>query len=99
MRRDRPANADIVRTSFKRLAGRHESFLIARLGPRRAHSLNSDFDFVAKFRAKLFDSMWTADNSVDSCFDTQPDEAQDLVVHFAGDSNLAQRLFSRACYN
>jgi hypothetical protein len=71
--------------------------LIARLRPGRSNSLNRDFDFVAKFRAQLFDFMRTRHDSVDSSLDTQSGEAQDLVVHVAGDSGFSQRLFRRAC--
>src|SRR5437762_3900698 len=99
MRGDRTPNADVICASSKRLARRHESFLIARLGPTRANSLNSNFDFVADFRAELFDFMRTGYDSVDSSFNPQFGEAQDLVVHFAVDSDFAQRLFRRACYN
>src|SRR5439155_2183668 len=66
MRGDRTPNADVICASSKRLARRHESFLIARLGPTRANSLNSNFDFVADFRAELFDFMRTGYDSVDS---------------------------------
>src|SRR6516225_1855687 len=97
MRSDRTPNADVICASFERFARRHESFLIARLGPGRADSLNSNFYFVAKFRTQLFDFMRTGHHSVDSCFDTQSGEAQDLVVHLGGNADFAQSLFRCAC--
>src|ERR1043166_9429738 len=96
MRSDWPANADVICTRFECLARRHESFLIARLCPGRANSLNSDLDFVAELRTQLLDFMRTDCNAVDSCCDTQPGESQNLFVHFAGYSDFAHRLFRRA---
>src|ERR1051326_5184984 len=58
MRSDRASNAHVICASFKRLARRHESLLIARLRPNRANSLNSNFDFVAKLGTRLFDFIW-----------------------------------------
>src|SRR6476620_12310067 len=97
MRSDRSANADIIRTRFQSLMRRRESFLIARLRPSRTNSLDSDFDFVAKFCTQLLDFMGTGYDSVDSCFDTQPDETQDLILNSVGDPDFAQRLFCCAC--
>jgi len=65
--------------------------LIARLAQCGTDSLNGDFDFVAKFCSQLFDFMGTGHDSVDSYFDTQFGEPQDLVIHFAGDADFAQR--------
>src|SRR5207244_5360962 len=91
MRSDRSANADIIGAGFDRLAGRRESLLIARLRPSRTNPLNHDFDSARKFCAQLFNFMWTGYDSVDSCFDTQSCEAQDLIVHFASDSDFTHR--------
>ena len=70
MRGDRSTNADIIRARFESLARRHESFLVARLRPARANSLNHYFDFIAEFRPQSFDFMRAGYNSIDFCFDT-----------------------------
>jgi hypothetical protein len=49
MRRDWSTDTDIICARFHCLPRRHESFLIARLGPYRTNSLNDYFDFVAEF--------------------------------------------------
>ena len=99
MRSDRSANADIIGAGFDRLAGRRESLLIARLRPSRTNPLNHDFDSARKFRAQLFNFMRTGHDSIDSCFDTQSGETQDLIINSVGDPDFTQRFWRRAGQN
>ena len=86
-------NADVVRARFECLAWSHESLLIVRLRPAWANSLNRDLDLVAESRAQRSNFVRTGYDSIDSRFYAQFGESHDLIVDFAGDSNLAQRLF------
>src|SRR5262245_59447294 len=91
-----PADADVVCACFNCLARGHESLLIARFYPARANSLDRDFDSVAELAPKASDFMRTGHEAINSCFDSQRGQAQDLVLDFVGDSNFAQRLLGRA---
>ena len=78
---DRPADYQIISAGIDRFARRHESFLIVRLRPVRSNSGNDDFDLVAKFGTQRFDFVGTADETINSVFNTKSGQAQDLFVY------------------
>src|SRR3954449_2934545 len=93
---DWSSDYEVIRAGIKSFDWSHYTFLIASDCPTWTDPRHNHLDFLPQLAANHFDFVRAGHNAIDSLFDTQPGEAQNLIVHCPGNADFAQRLFGRA---